>query len=106
MDQVGTRVVGAEHLITEDTERIAADADLAVKSETVKFAAEARRFDGLQLPEDVARKLNLLGFRWIFQPRTIRRRRRSWPDRRFAARRLWKREMVSGRGRSSKVPGS
>jgi peptidyl-dipeptidase A len=46
--------------ITEDTQRIGADADLAVKSETAKLAAEARRFDGLQLPEDVARKLKLI----------------------------------------------
>ncbi len=46
--------------ITDDTQRIAADADLAVKSATAELAAEARRFDGLKLPEDVARKLKLL----------------------------------------------
>ncbi len=46
--------------ITEDTQRISADADLAVKSATAELAAEARRFDGLKLPEDVARKLKLL----------------------------------------------
>jgi len=46
--------------ITDDTQRIAADADLAVKSATAELAAEARRFDGLKLPDDVARKLRLL----------------------------------------------
>ncbi|MGA8074801.1 MAG: M2 family metallopeptidase [Candidatus Acidiferrales bacterium] len=46
--------------ITDDTQRIAADADLAVKSATAELVAEARRFDGLKLPEDVARKLKLL----------------------------------------------
>jgi peptidyl-dipeptidase A len=46
--------------ITDDTQRISADADLAVKSATAELAAEARRFDGLKLPEDVARKLKLL----------------------------------------------
>jgi peptidyl-dipeptidase A len=46
--------------ITDDTQRISADADLAVKSATAELAAEARRFDGLKLPEDVARKLRLL----------------------------------------------
>jgi peptidyl-dipeptidase A len=46
--------------ITDDTQRISADADLAVKSATAELAAEARRFDGVKLPEDVARKLMLL----------------------------------------------
>src|ERR1700723_663140 len=46
--------------ITDDTQRIGAHADLAVKTETAKLAAEARRFDGLQLPEDVARKLKMI----------------------------------------------
>ena len=46
--------------ITDDTQRISADADLAVKSETAKLAAEARRFDGMTLPEDVTRKLKLI----------------------------------------------
>ncbi len=46
--------------ITDDTQKISADADLAVKSMTAELAAEARRFDGLTLPEDVARKLKLL----------------------------------------------
>ncbi len=46
--------------ITDDTQRIAADADLAVKSATAELAAEARRFDGLKLPDDVARKMKLL----------------------------------------------
>lgn len=46
--------------ITDDTQKVSADADLAVKSATSQLAAEARRFDGLKLPEDVARKLKLL----------------------------------------------
>ncbi len=46
--------------ITDDTQRISADADLAVKSATAELAAEARRFDGLKLPDEIARKLRLL----------------------------------------------
>jgi peptidyl-dipeptidase A len=49
-----------ETYITDDTERISADADQAVKTATAELAAQARRFDGLQLPDDVGRKLKLL----------------------------------------------
>jgi peptidyl-dipeptidase A len=46
--------------ITEDTEKIAAHANKELIAATVEYAVEARRFDGLALPEDVARKLKLL----------------------------------------------
>ena len=46
--------------ITEDTEKIAADARKRVIAATMRLAAEATRFDGARLPEDVARKLMLL----------------------------------------------
>lgn len=46
--------------ITDDTQKISADADLAVKTATSQLASEARRFDGLKLPDDVARKLRLI----------------------------------------------
>ena len=46
--------------ITDDTEEIAAEADQAVKAATAELAAEARRYEGLKLPEDVARKLKLI----------------------------------------------
>jgi peptidyl-dipeptidase A len=46
--------------ITNDTEAIAAQADQAVKDATAEFAAQARRFENLQLPPDVARKFYLL----------------------------------------------
>jgi peptidyl-dipeptidase A len=49
-----------ETYITDDTEKISADADQEVKAVTVELAAQARRFDGVALPEDVARKLKLL----------------------------------------------
>ena len=49
-----------ETFITVDTEGIAAQADLNVKAATVKLTAEARRYDGLKLPQDVARKIYLL----------------------------------------------
>jgi peptidyl-dipeptidase A len=46
--------------ITDDTEEIAAEADQVVKAATAELAAEARRYEGLKLPEDVARKLKLI----------------------------------------------
>jgi peptidyl-dipeptidase A len=46
--------------ITEDTEKIAAEANKDLIAATVEYAVEATRFDGLALPEDVARKLKLL----------------------------------------------
>ncbi|HTR46290.1 MAG TPA: M2 family metallopeptidase [Verrucomicrobiae bacterium] len=49
-----------ENFITDDTEQMAADADAAVAAATSELAARARRFDGLKLPPDVARKFMLL----------------------------------------------
>jgi peptidyl-dipeptidase A len=49
-----------ENFITDDTEQMAADADEAVKAATVQLAGEAKRFDGMELPADVGRKLKLL----------------------------------------------
>ena len=50
----------AANFITEDTEGISADADQAVKAATSGLAAEAKRYEKLQLPPDVARKFKLL----------------------------------------------
>jgi len=49
-----------ENFITDDTEAISADADQAVKAATAQLANEAKRFEKLQLPPDVARKFKLL----------------------------------------------
>jgi len=46
--------------ITDDTEEMAAEADEAVKAATAELAAEARRYEGMKLPEDLARKLKLI----------------------------------------------
>src|ERR1700688_2803684 len=50
----------SENFITEDTESISADADQAVKAATAQLANQAKRFDKLSLPPDVARKFQLL----------------------------------------------
>jgi peptidyl-dipeptidase A len=49
-----------ENFITDDTEQMAADADQAVASATAELAAQARRYEGLKLPADVARRIALL----------------------------------------------
>jgi peptidyl-dipeptidase A len=49
-----------ETFITDDTEQMAADADQAVAAATVELAVQARRYEKLKLPEDVARKIKLL----------------------------------------------
>ncbi len=46
--------------ITDDTEKLAAEANQDLIAATMELAAEATRFDGLALPEDVARRLKLL----------------------------------------------
>jgi peptidyl-dipeptidase A len=46
--------------ITDDTETLAAQANQRAISATVAYAKDATRFDGVKLPEDVARKLKLL----------------------------------------------
>src|SRR5579864_8036601 len=50
----------AENFITDDTEAISADAEAAVKAATADLAREARRYEKLSLPPDVARKFKLL----------------------------------------------
>jgi len=49
-----------QNFITDDTERMAADADQAVNDATTRLAAEAVRFARLKLPAELARKLGLL----------------------------------------------
>jgi peptidyl-dipeptidase A len=50
----------AENFITDDTEAISADADAAVKAATAELARQARRYEKLPLPPDLARKFKLL----------------------------------------------
>ncbi len=49
-----------KHFITDDTESIAADAQAAVKGATADLARQAKRYEKLSLPPDVARKFMLL----------------------------------------------
>jgi peptidyl-dipeptidase A len=49
-----------ENFITDDTQQMAAQADQAVADATSELAAKSRRYDGLKLPEDVARKIKVL----------------------------------------------
>jgi peptidyl-dipeptidase A len=49
-----------ETFITHDTEQISADADQQVKAAVSELAAQSRRYDGMELPADVARKLKLI----------------------------------------------
>jgi peptidyl-dipeptidase A len=49
-----------ETFITHDTEQMAADADQQVKAAVSELAAQSRRYDGMQMPEDLARKLRLI----------------------------------------------
>src|SRR3989338_8717379 len=48
------------NFITQDTEKIAADANEALIGAVTENALAARRFEGLDLPADVARKLALV----------------------------------------------
>ena len=48
------------NFITDDTTAMAADAQTAVIGATMALASEAARFDGVELPEDIRRKLLLL----------------------------------------------
>src|ERR1700722_1215087 len=49
-----------ENFITDDTEAVSARADQRAIDESVKLAKEATKFDKLQLPEDMSRKMKLL----------------------------------------------
>jgi peptidyl-dipeptidase A len=46
--------------ITDDTEKISADANTDLIAATTEFAEEAKKFDGVDLPADLQRKLKLL----------------------------------------------
>ncbi|HYJ84758.1 MAG TPA: M2 family metallopeptidase [Pyrinomonadaceae bacterium] len=46
--------------ITDDTEALSAEANKQVIAATTEFAEQAKRFDGLDLPYDVGRKMKLL----------------------------------------------
>jgi peptidyl-dipeptidase A len=48
------------NFITDDTEALAADANKELIAATTELAEGARRFDGLQMPDDLARKFKLL----------------------------------------------
>src|SRR6266571_2565393 len=49
-----------QNFITDDTEKIASDAKEALIAAVTDYAVKARRFVGLKLPGDVARKYGLL----------------------------------------------
>jgi peptidyl-dipeptidase A len=49
-----------ENFITQDTEQIGADANQQLNTLSVDLAKKAARFDRLQLPQEMARKLTLL----------------------------------------------
>jgi len=49
-----------ENFITDDTQQIAAEASEQVNTLSVDLAKKAKRFDGLPLPPDMARKMTLL----------------------------------------------
>lgn len=49
-----------ENFITEDTEKLAADANEVLNTASTKYAREAHRFDGLKLEPELARKRLLL----------------------------------------------
>ena len=46
--------------ITDDTEKISADANTDLIAATTEFAEESKKFDGVDLPADLQRKLKLL----------------------------------------------
>jgi peptidyl-dipeptidase A len=50
----------SENFITDDTEAIDADANAAIKAATAELARQAKRYEKLTLPPDVARKFKLL----------------------------------------------
>jgi peptidyl-dipeptidase A len=49
-----------DNFITDDTEILAAQADERVINATVELVKQSKRFDGLKLPADLARKMKLL----------------------------------------------
>jgi len=49
-----------ENFLTDDTEQMSADADETLASAVADLARQARRYEGLKLPPDIARKLKLI----------------------------------------------
>jgi peptidyl-dipeptidase A len=49
-----------ENFITEDTEALSADAQERMTELTTELVEQAKRFDGLKMPDDLARKFKLL----------------------------------------------
>src|SRR5579859_5088433 len=64
LDKLGIKAQRAswvqENFITDDTEAMAADTQNDVSEAVTKLAKSARRFDGMKLPPDTARKFWLL----------------------------------------------
>jgi len=50
----------AQNFITDDTEKMSADALKDLAARTMALAARATRFDGVALPPDLARRMKLL----------------------------------------------
>src|SRR5262249_2481560 len=57
-----------ENFITDDTEALSAAANQRAGDQAVIWAKEAKKFDGVQAPPDVARKLNLLKIGFTLAP--------------------------------------
>jgi peptidyl-dipeptidase A len=49
-----------ENFITDDTEALSADAQYQITGATTELVEQAKRFDGLKMPPDLARKFMLL----------------------------------------------
>ena len=64
LQDLGVRAARAnwvqENYITDDTEVLSAQAQEKLTAVTTKYALEARRYDHLQMPAELARKFNLL----------------------------------------------
>src|SRR5215467_11320469 len=64
LEDLGTRASRAgwvqENFITDDTETLSAQANEQLTAVVTKLALEARRFDGMKLPPELARKFLLL----------------------------------------------
>ena len=64
LQDLGVRTARAgwvqENFITDDTEAISAQAQEKLTAATTQYALEARRFDGLKMPAELARKFMLL----------------------------------------------
>lgn len=64
LEELGIRASRAqwvqENFITDDTETMAAQANEQLTAVTTKLALDARRFDGMKMPAELARKFKLL----------------------------------------------